>query len=109
MKNILANFFFLFFLFSSTSLNAVSTNKETYEYLELFGQIFDRVRNEYVDEVWLMPMYKHALEYISAITKKPVKICPYVWNSDLITKYIDIAIISINTNNPYFELKDKIK
>ena len=51
MKNILANFFFLFFLFSSTSLNAVSTNKETYEYLELFGQIFDRVRNEYVDEV----------------------------------------------------------
>jgi len=51
MKNILTNFFFLFFLFSSTSLNAVSTNKETYEYLELFGQIFDRVRNEYVDEV----------------------------------------------------------
>ena len=51
MKNILTNFFFLFFLFSSTSLNAVATNKETYEYLELFGQIFDRVRNEYVDEV----------------------------------------------------------
>ena len=29
----------------------VDKNKETYEYLDLFGQIFDRVREEYVDEV----------------------------------------------------------
>ena len=31
--------------------NAVSKNKETYEYLDLFGQIFDRVRSGYVEEV----------------------------------------------------------
>jgi len=31
--------------------NAASKNKETYEYLDLFGQIFDRVRSQYVDNV----------------------------------------------------------
>jgi len=31
--------------------NTVSKNKETYEYLDLFGQIFDRVRSQYVDNV----------------------------------------------------------
>ena len=43
-------------LFSSiililTETQAASKNKETYEYLDLFGQIFDRVRSKYVDEV----------------------------------------------------------
>ena len=44
--------------------------------------------NEYVDRIWLMPMYTHVKEYISAITKKPVSICPYVWDSELIDIYI---------------------
>ncbi len=30
---------------------AAPKNKETYEYLDLFGQVFDRVRSSYVDEV----------------------------------------------------------
>ena len=44
-----------FFLFCIITLgvagNAASKNKETYEYLDLFGQIFDRVRSQYVDNV----------------------------------------------------------
>ena len=35
----------------SFEINAASKNKETYEYLDLFGKIFDRVRSDYVDEV----------------------------------------------------------
>jgi len=31
--------------------NTASKNKETYEYLDLFGQIFDRVRSQYVENV----------------------------------------------------------
>ncbi|MEC7745054.1 MAG: S41 family peptidase [Pseudomonadota bacterium] len=31
--------------------STASKNKETYEYLDLFGQIFDRVRSQYVDNV----------------------------------------------------------
>ena len=42
--------FFESFLISLSS-NAASKNKETYEYLDLFGQIFDRVRSSYVDKV----------------------------------------------------------
>ena len=30
---------------------AISKNKEAYEYFDLFGKIFDRVRSKYVDEV----------------------------------------------------------
>ena len=35
----------------SVTGNTASKNKETYEYLDLFGQIFDRVRSQYVDNV----------------------------------------------------------
>ena len=42
--------FILIYLTSSSSY-ADSKNKATYEYLDLFGQIFDRVRSDYVDDV----------------------------------------------------------
>ena len=51
MKKIFINILILALLTLSLNLNAASKNKETYEFLDLFGQIFDRVRSEYVDEV----------------------------------------------------------
>ena len=33
------------------SLQSKAANKDTYEYLDLFGKIFDRVKQDYVDEV----------------------------------------------------------
>ena len=51
MKKIFINILILALLTLSLKLNAASKNKETYEFLDLFGQIFDRVRSEYVDEV----------------------------------------------------------
>jgi len=48
---------FLFIIFYSFSfltqspVQAAQKNKQTYEYLDLFGQIFDRVRSSYVEEV----------------------------------------------------------
>lgn len=50
--------------------------------------IMKNMLNEYVDEVWLMPMYKHCIQYIQSITKKNVKICPYVWDNSLMNLYI---------------------
>ena len=49
-KKLLIILFFVFFV-NSFNFTAVAKTKETYEYLDLFGQIFDRVREEYVDEV----------------------------------------------------------
>lgn len=40
-----------------------------------------------IDEIWLLPMYEHMLSYIHSICKVPVKIVPYVWNSDILHKY----------------------
>ena len=44
-------FFYIFSLLTQLPVQAAPKNKETYEYLDLFGQIFDRVRSSYVEEV----------------------------------------------------------
>ncbi len=51
MKTILINIFFLFIYTSLFSNNASAKNTEKYELLDLFGQIFERVRSDYVEEV----------------------------------------------------------
>jgi carboxyl-terminal processing protease len=51
MKKILLPSLFFIFIITSLQTHGASKNKETYEYLDLFGQIFDRVRSEYVEQV----------------------------------------------------------
>ena len=51
MKKILSFIVFYIILITSLNIQGASKNKETYEYLDLFGQIFDRVRSQYVEEV----------------------------------------------------------
>ncbi len=51
IKNIFIYFLFFVLLFFSSISNSKSNNKEKYEYLDLFGQVFDRVRSSYVEEV----------------------------------------------------------
>ncbi len=52
---------FLIFLVSFSAQSA-SKNKETYEYLDLFGQIFDRVRSQYVEEVTDQELIEKAID-----------------------------------------------
>ena len=52
---------FIIFL-SSFSAQSASKNKETYEYLDLFGQIFDKVRSEYVEEVTDQELIEKAID-----------------------------------------------
>tara|TARA_B100002051_G_C16729031_1_gene637058 strand:+ start:1139 stop:2443 length:1305 start_codon:yes stop_codon:yes gene_type:complete len=49
-KNI-TNYIFIFFLLIPINLNASNEDEEKYKYLDLFGQVFDRVRSSYVEEV----------------------------------------------------------
>ena len=51
MKRLLLIAYFISSLTLNISVEAKSKNKETYEHLDLFGKVFDRVRSEYVDEV----------------------------------------------------------
>ena len=51
MKKIILSLLTFTFLLIISQSQAASKSKETYEYLDLFGQIFDRVRSQYVDEV----------------------------------------------------------
>ena len=51
MKKIFLYLLLFFFVISGSNVSAESKNKETYELLDLFGQIFDRVRSSYVEEI----------------------------------------------------------
>jgi len=52
----------LLIFLGSFSAHSASKNKETYEYLDLFGQIFDRVRSEYVEEVTDQELIEKAID-----------------------------------------------
>ena len=54
LKKIMLNFIklvFIIFISFPFALNAASDEEEKYKYLDLFGQVFDRVRSAYVEEV----------------------------------------------------------
>ena len=51
MKNFFLIIIYIFTLVIHFPSFAAPKNKETYEYLDLFGQVFDRVRSSYVEEV----------------------------------------------------------
>ncbi len=42
---------FSFLIFIGLSNSTLAKNKQTYEYLDLFGQIYDRIKSDYVEEV----------------------------------------------------------
>jgi len=46
-----SKFFLLIFVIYTLPLKASSNEEEKYKYLDLFGQVFDRVRSSYVEEV----------------------------------------------------------
>ena len=62
MKYFFKHSIILIILLGSFSVQSASKNKETYEYLDLFGQIFDRVRSEYVEEVTDQELIEKAID-----------------------------------------------
>ena len=54
----------IFFIIVKISFvaNAATKSKETYQYLDLFGQIFDRVRSSYVEEVTAEELIEKAID-----------------------------------------------
>ena len=45
------------------------------------------IANEYVDEVWLLPMYSFMAGYLEVLGDRPVKVVPYVWDTEIIDEY----------------------
>ena len=43
--------------------------------------------NTFIDEIWVLPMYTYSLEMLEIFFKKPVRIAPYIWNSDILTTF----------------------
>ena len=54
--------------------------------------------NEYVNEYWILEMYDYMKDFIKILTKKPVYTLSYVWDNDIITKYIDKISTELETN-----------
>ena len=59
---ILKNSIAIIICLASFAAHGNSKNKETYEYLDLFGQIFDKVRSEYVEEVTDQELIEKAID-----------------------------------------------
>ena len=62
MKKILTIFIYAILLLNVSSTFGSPKSKETYEYLDLFGQVFDRVRSTYVDEVTDQELIEKAID-----------------------------------------------
>ena len=53
---------YIFFIFFSSSIYSYDNNEEKYKYLDLFGQVFDRVRSSYVEEVSDQELIEKAID-----------------------------------------------
>jgi len=62
MRLVIRNLLFLSIILGSSASFSASKNKETYEYLDLFGKVFDRVRSEYVEEVTDQELIEKAID-----------------------------------------------
>ena len=62
MKYLIRNLLISIILLGSISSYGASKNKETYEYLDLFGKVFDKVRSEYVEEVTDQELIEKAID-----------------------------------------------
>ncbi len=61
------------------------------------------LNREYYDEIWVLPMYKHMIEYTEVLSKQKVKVAPYIWDSTIIDIYS-----SLYNKNIYFNYDKKI-
>lgn len=53
---------YIFLIFFSSSIYSYDNNEEKYKYLDLFGQVFDRVRSSYVEEVSDQELIEKAID-----------------------------------------------
>ena len=53
---------YIFFIFFSPSTYSIDNSEEKYKYLDLFGQVFDRVRSSYVEEVSDQELIEKAID-----------------------------------------------
>ena len=61
-NKILKIYIYIFFIFFSSSTYSYDNNEEKYKYLDLFGQVFDRVRSSYVEEVSDQELIEKAID-----------------------------------------------
>lgn len=53
----------------------------------------------YFDEYWILEIYPFMIEYMNLLTNKPTYITPYVWNNDVIDKYVNKHDIHISLDS----------
>lgn len=54
--------------------------------------------NTFIDEVWVLPMYEHTVQLLETFFKCPVKVAPYIWNSDIMKH-----VVGGEQNLPFYD------
>ena len=62
MSRSLLKFIILLFILLAFCKSTLARNKETYDFLDLFGQIFDKVREKYVEEITDKDLIEKAID-----------------------------------------------
>lgn len=45
-------------------------------------------KNEYYDEIWVLPMYEFMLPFLEVLFKTKARLIPYVWSPDIIEQFM---------------------
>lgn len=69
------------------------------EYVFNHHHIMKNLVNPDVDEVWVLEMYAYATNFLEFAYKKPVKLLPYVWDTDIIKNYIQTNNVKLNKSS----------
>lgn len=52
--------------------------------------IMKNYRNGFIDEVWVLEMYAYAKPFLEMVYDKPVRVLSYVWDVDIIQKFLTL-------------------
>ena len=61
--------------------------------------IMKNYNNENIDEVWVLEMYEYSKEYLELLYNNPVRILPYVWDTDILKRYLHTSNTTIDIEN----------
>ena len=74
------------------------------DYVHKCFNVLNILEYQFIDEFWVLPMYKFSLDYIKLLYRKQVHLLPYIWDSDIVEKYIKLNNLNIhfsyNQNKP---------
>ena len=70
--------------------------------------IFTKSKNEFYDEIWVLPMYEFMLPFMEVLFKTKARLIPYVWSPDVINTFMKLNELDCGYVNPSLDVANLI-